>query len=81
MRSWVAAPKVLRVRLTMPDGEVVEREWGMGDVETMGPPPSPLPWMRNPARSWENPQDPMELRADVLEGFEETARSWLAGLP
>lgn len=80
MPRW-SSSSLLRVRLTMPDGEVVEREWVAPLHSLMGPPPEPLPWMRNPGRSWAHPRDPITLSADVLEGFEETAREWLAGLP
>jgi hypothetical protein len=68
---------VVRIEITTGTGERLVREWTIDE----GPPkPNSQPWMRNPTRSWANPQDPITLRAIVDFEHEKEAREWLASL-
>lgn len=76
MREPFTRP-VVRVELTLPGGEVLAREWSINDF----PPEVEIqPWMGNPRRSWDHPQDPITYKADVPSGGIAMARGWLADL-
>lgn len=72
---------MLAVRLVMPDGSLLEREWSYEDAMTgrlpaLGGPPK---WLKNPKRSWERPQDPIVVQGQVRAGHEDDARRWVGG--
>lgn len=71
---------LVRAKFTMPDGEVLERDWTMRDVEREGKPPfedAPPDWLEDPNRSWPHPQDPITFTGTVRAGHEQDARDLL----
>jgi hypothetical protein len=69
---------VVRIVLTLPDGEELTREWTLRD----GPPrpPDPPAWTHGRTRAWAHPQDPITIAAYVDAGHEAEARAWIAEL-
>jgi hypothetical protein len=76
MRDPLTRP-VVRVELYLPSGEMLAREWTIGEK----PPEVEMQsWMTNARRSWDHPQDPITDKADVPEDRTDEARDWLTGL-
>jgi hypothetical protein len=71
---------VVRVRLFLSDGSKIDREWTLND----GPPrPSQIPlppWLDDPRKIWDGPQDPVELTGIVQTGHEDEARAWVEAI-
>lgn len=68
---------LIRVELTLPDGEVLERDWKMTDV------PKPdldalRPWVDNPRKAWDHPQDPITFKGDVKPEHVDDVRRFLS---
>jgi hypothetical protein len=74
---------IVRVRLVMINGRIVDRDWTWGAIEEGSKPPSgvePLPWMVGGAKTWTKPQEPVTFRIVVKAGCEDEAEQWLAAL-
>lgn len=76
---------VLRVKFTLPDGEVLERNWNMEQATTdpaaaklREAPPS---WLENPRKAWDHPQDPITFTGTVKAGHEDEARTFCGAAP
>lgn len=76
MRVRRDLPAVARYRLTLADGEVLERDYFMGE-----PFPDALDevdWLHDRRKEWVHPQDPITFSAVVVPGHEADAREALA---
>lgn len=73
---------MIEVRLVFGDGSQDSRVWTWADIEDGSKPPKfePQEWMREPRRSWQNPQDPIIYSALVDLEHEAEAHAWLQAL-
>lgn len=76
-RRDVFSEPAIAVRLTLPDGEVLERSWTMKDVPRPGFVNDVLPWVTNQRKSWPSPQSPITYSADVKPEHVDDVRRWL----
>jgi hypothetical protein len=67
---------VLKYALRCADGTVIEREYAWHELPDGGM-MEPPPWLENPKRTWDHPQDPILFEGDVKPGFEQVAREVL----
>lgn len=75
----------VRLAFAMPDGEVLMRDWLWEDRNsesfaaifdwTKGEVPA---WLRDPLRTWTDPQDPVTFSGFVIDGHEADALGVLA---
>lgn len=74
---------ILRAEFTLPDGEVLVREWTMmqaaSDPYAMKLKGAPFSWLDNPRRAWDHPQDPVTFKGNVKSGHEDEARQFIEG--
>lgn len=71
---------LVRAEFVLPDGEILEREWTLRDIDAGGRPPfeeNPPGWLENPGRFWPTPQDPITFTGRVRPGHEQEARALL----
>lgn len=66
---------VLRAEFTMPDGEVLTRDWTMteapADPDAAKLREGPPSWLLNPRKAWDHPQDPITFKGNVKPGHED----------
>jgi len=69
---------LVRAEFTLPDGELLTRDWTMRDIEREGHPDlateaGPPEWLENPSKDWPHPQAPITFRGTVKAGHEQDA--------
>lgn len=60
----------LRVEFRLANGGLLSKNWRLNDPQPEWLSDGPPGFLRNPERRWENPQDPITLHGDVIEGRE-----------